>query len=68
MNDKPPEPAPRPGIKCPRCGGTQWRVVVTRQSAGKTLRVRTCRGCLLRVRTREVIEAVCDGQKPTSAA
>jgi hypothetical protein len=70
MNETSPGavPTPKPGIRCPRCKGTKWKVHTTRQGDGKVLRVKTCLGCFLRVRTREVIEAVCKDQKPTSAA
>ena len=46
------------GIPCPRCRGTNWSVYSTRHETGRMVRVRTCAGCRLRVRTGERIEAV----------
>jgi hypothetical protein len=61
----PPEPLSK-GIACPRCKGTRWRVWVTRRMPGRLVRVRTCADCRLRVRTKEIIEAV--GGDPQEAA
>ncbi|VTR92805.1 unnamed protein product [Gemmata massiliana] len=47
----------RSGIGCPRCGGVVWKVTKTRSIPGRLVRLRTCKGCFLRVRTREVMEA-----------
>lgn len=59
-DDKPDPPVPR-GIVCPRCGNTEWEVRETRPGpGGRVIRIRLCCGCWTRVRTREVIEAVCD--------
>lgn len=68
MTEPSPEvtpPSPR-GIVCPRCKGTKWRVVETRPVPGRLIRIRTCVGCLLQVRTREVIETVCECAKPAA--
>ena len=46
---------PKRGISCPRCKGTKWQVRETRPQVGALVRIRTCTGCRLRVRTREVI-------------
>ena len=47
----------RPGISCPRCQGVVWKVTKTRSIPGRLVRIRTCKGCFLRVRTREMMEA-----------
>lgn len=54
---EPTTPPPARGIACPRCKGTVWKVDGTRPAANRLVRVRTCKGCRLRVRTRESIEA-----------
>ncbi len=51
----------RGGIVCPRCKGNDWGTAKVRKHPGRVMRVRTCRGCFLRVRTRETIEAVIGG-------
>lgn len=54
----PDQPDPKaPGLRCPRCKGTAWRIDETRPASGRMVRVRTCTSCKLRVRTRETIEA-----------
>ena len=59
MSDEPqPMPTP-PGLPpCPRCGGIAWKVEHTRQARGRVVRIRSCKGCYLRIRTREILEAV----------
>lgn len=55
-----PAPANVPnGIACPRCKGATWKVEETRQLPGCLLRIRTCCGCHMRIRSREKFEAVC---------
>ncbi|VTR96033.1 unnamed protein product [Gemmata massiliana] len=51
------------GIACPRCKGTDWKVEETRAYRNRLVRVRACKGCFLRVRTREVLEALNHGPK-----
>jgi transcriptional regulator NrdR family protein len=46
------------GLACPRCAATRWCVLESRRSPGRITRVRECKQCELRVRTREVFEAV----------
>jgi hypothetical protein len=62
LNDQPDPKAT--GLRCPRCKGTAWHVNETRPAANRLVRVRTCKGCRLRVRTREVIEAATAPPKP----
>lgn len=42
-----------PGLECPRCGGTWFRVVYTRPNVRAIVRRRECRHCGRRIRTRE---------------
>ena len=62
----PDAPVPPDGIVCPRCKGTKWKVWMTRTMVSRTVRVRDCSSCFLRVRTREVIESVV-GEAPRAA-
>ena len=55
MSDKPAKPT---GIPCPRCGGTLWKADKLRPAPNRVVRVRTCKGCRLRIRTAERFEAV----------
>ena len=66
MGEAPTDAELPAGIVCPRCKGTEWGVWMTRRMPGRLVRVRTCGGCFLRVRTREVIEAVEDNP-PTAS-
>jgi hypothetical protein len=60
---------PTAGIVCPRCKKpADWKIQETRRDRGRVLRIRVCKACQLRVRTREVIEAVCECSMPKPAA
>lgn len=43
----------RQGLKCPRCGCTDFRVSYTRRKQGAILRRRTCRHCGRQILTHE---------------
>jgi len=45
------------GISCPRCYGIQWRVYLVRGRRGFIMRVRVCKNCGHRIRTKEEIYA-----------
>lgn len=55
--DIPPEPGQQPpaqGLVCRKCGCGHFRVVYVKRIAGGLLRVRECRHCRKRMRTREM--------------
>lgn len=47
----------RNGLKCPRCGSQKLPVAYVRHYAGTAVRVRECKDCRHRVRTRERLES-----------
>lgn len=51
------ETTTRLGVCCPRCGDVRLRTVFTRHRDGATVRVKACRSCGHRIRTRELVEA-----------
>ena len=56
MNDSSHQPSDqqeKKGLECPRCGCRHLPVLYTRQLADHILRIRRCRYCGRRVRTRE---------------
>lgn len=46
------------GIRCPVCGHTKLPAVYTRHAAAMTVRLRECKCCASRIRTREIVEVV----------
>lgn len=56
--DIPPAPAERPpaeGLACRKCGCAHFRVVYLKRVPGGVMRVRECRHCGKRMRTRETM-------------
>lgn len=53
----PLERSTRPGISCPKCGNYRFKCWCVRQRPGKIVRVKTCRQCNHRIRTRETVES-----------
>ncbi|VTS03815.1 unnamed protein product [Gemmata massiliana] len=47
----------RVGISCTKCQDCRFHVEYTRHRAGGTVRVKSCRTCGHRIRTREIVEA-----------
>lgn len=48
------------GVRCPKCWSTRFRVIFTRHRPGSTVRVKECKACGHRVRTRERMDS-CSG-------
>jgi hypothetical protein len=47
------------GICCPKCGDVRFQIITTRhRTGGATFRVKRCRHCRHRIRTRETVESV----------
>lgn len=51
------------GMACPQCGGTSWRVWMTRPRPGRVDRIRRCQGCRFQVRTSERVTGRDPNQK-----
>ena len=47
----------RLGVCCPKCGGCQFDHVSTTHRGEATVRIKECRACHNRIRTRETIES-----------
>ncbi|VTR99216.1 unnamed protein product [Gemmata massiliana] len=45
------------GLSCPKCGDVRLKTEYTRHRGGMTMRVKSCRGCGHRIRTRETVES-----------
>ena len=51
------EAVTRLGLACPKCGDCRFKTEYTRHRAGCAVRVKSCRSCGHRIRTKETVES-----------